>query len=129
MLLERRRNTITFKLVTPYDKKYFCKYDNAFVKKHKGTFDLIVSVDVLEHLSDPLKTFRDFNELLRPGGYMIHSTPLLDDFLVYGGHADTALHTCFFSKKSLKKLCDKTGFGGEQIIERHGVGGYKFIKL
>ena len=41
------------------------------------SFDLIVSVWVLEHLEDPLATFIEVRRVLRPGGHFIFLTPNL----------------------------------------------------
>jgi SAM-dependent methyltransferase len=37
--------------------------------------DVVVSVDVLEHLADPVKTFFEFARVLRPGGRILAMTP------------------------------------------------------
>jgi SAM-dependent methyltransferase len=41
------------------------------------SFDLIVSIWVLEHLEDPLATFIEVRRVLRPGGHFIFLTPNL----------------------------------------------------
>lgn len=38
-------------------------------------FDLIVSVDVMEHIKDDLAVFKNFNSALRAGGTLLISTP------------------------------------------------------
>ncbi|HEX2117001.1 MAG TPA: class I SAM-dependent methyltransferase, partial [Alphaproteobacteria bacterium] len=40
-----------------------------------GSFDLILALDVLEHLVDPWSAVRRLHGLLRPGGYLIASVP------------------------------------------------------
>jgi len=37
-----------------------------------GSFDVIYSVSVLEHVSDIAAAFKEFHRLLRPGGLMVH---------------------------------------------------------
>ena len=37
--------------------------------------DLVVTMDVLEHLSDPVKAFTEFARVLRPGGRILSLTP------------------------------------------------------
>jgi SAM-dependent methyltransferase len=39
------------------------------------SFDVVVSVWVLEHLADPLETFIEVRRVLRPGGHFIFLTP------------------------------------------------------
>ena len=40
-----------------------------------GPFDLILSVDVMEHIEDDVAVFRHFERVLAPGGYVIINTP------------------------------------------------------
>jgi SAM-dependent methyltransferase len=42
-----------------------------------GSFDLVVSVWVLEHLKEPPKVFREVKRVLRPGGHYVFLTPNL----------------------------------------------------
>ncbi|WP_299758724.1 class I SAM-dependent methyltransferase [uncultured Pontibacter sp.] len=39
------------------------------------TYDLILSVDVMEHILEDVEVFRNFNASLRPGGMLLISTP------------------------------------------------------
>lgn len=41
-----------------------------------GSFDTVVSTEVLEHVPDPLRALREMQRVLRPGGHLILSTPL-----------------------------------------------------
>jgi SAM-dependent methyltransferase len=43
--------------------------------KTKGTFDLIISVDVMEHILEDVKVFENFYASLKPGGLVLISTP------------------------------------------------------
>jgi SAM-dependent methyltransferase len=40
-----------------------------------GRYDLVLSVDVMEHIEDDRAVFRGFFEVLRPGGYVVVNTP------------------------------------------------------
>lgn len=40
-----------------------------------GRYDLVLSVDVMEHIADDRAVFRGFFEVLRPGGYAVVNTP------------------------------------------------------
>ena len=42
---------------------------------HKEEFDLIVCVDVMEHIDDDVKVFKNFYNALKPGGYLLINTP------------------------------------------------------
>lgn len=40
-----------------------------------GTFDAVCAVEILEHTENPLAALRNCKRMLRPGGYLIASTP------------------------------------------------------
>lgn len=90
-----------------------------------SSFDLIVSSEVIEHLYYPQKFLKNAWSLLRPGGYLILTTP-------YHGWAKNTLisllgqwdkhhtvdweggHIKFFSGKSISKMLIDSGFS--QIV-------------
>jgi SAM-dependent methyltransferase len=43
--------------------------------RNPGTYDLILSVDVMEHILEDVEVFRNFHESLKPGGMVLISTP------------------------------------------------------
>ena len=47
---------------------------------HNEKFDLILSVDVMEHIQDDVKVFQNYYQALRKDGYLIINTPS-----IYGG--------------------------------------------
>lgn len=48
--------------------------------KHQNRFDLIVCVDVMEHIEEDKKVFSNFYNALKKGGYMLINSPS-----IYGG--------------------------------------------
>jgi SAM-dependent methyltransferase len=50
------------------------------IQVESGSVDGIVSRSVMEHLEDPLATYREFSRLLKPGGWVIFLTPNLWDY-------------------------------------------------
>jgi SAM-dependent methyltransferase len=48
--------------------------------EHQDKFDLIVCVDVMEHIEEDKKVFRNFYNALKKGGYMLINSPS-----IYGG--------------------------------------------
>ncbi|MGE5860357.1 MAG: class I SAM-dependent methyltransferase [Ignavibacteria bacterium] len=42
---------------------------------YENRFNLIISIDVMEHIEDDVKVFKNFFEALRPGGYLMINTP------------------------------------------------------
>lgn len=61
----------------PFDKYLFgdiTESSTSFIPDN-ASFDLIGCFEVLEHLTDPRQAFINMAELLKPGGYLILSTP------------------------------------------------------
>lgn len=113
----------------PYDNNIFWKYDNDFIKIFRNEFLGLTSVDVLEHLNTPIEDFKLFNRLLKLNGVMVHYSPMIDYMPLFGSHVDHAFHTNFFSKKSLKITCEKTGFKlVGSVIKKRGYWYYIFKK-
>src|SRR5262245_26281409 len=57
---------------------------NEPLSRPDSVFDVIVSVEVIEHLENPRAVFREFHRLLRPGGSLIVSTPNQESFRAIG---------------------------------------------
>jgi len=81
------------------------------------SYDVIVLFDVLEHLSDPVSTFKLIRKKLKKegGGYCITFTPNIHSvgYELMGGKQNTLLpfeHLCFFNDQSVQYLAENTGF-------------------
>ena len=88
-----------------------------------GSFDLVVMLDVLEHLEDPVTTVTKIHELLRPGAIL---TALTGDGGCMGArffgdrwyYCQYPEHISFFNRGSLETLLRDCGF--QTTIERVG---------
>ena len=82
------------------EKNYFVTYT---ADEMIGRFSGITSNSVIEHLGDTIQTWRYFNQLLKPGGYMVHSFPsqLHFDWSHWG--LTIKSHVCLFSDISLNQ--------------------------
>ena len=86
-----------------------------------GRFPVVISLDVVEHLTAPREFARRAFELLEPGGLLVVSTPYhgyAKNLLIslVGGwdhHADPLWdggHIKLWSKRTLRRLFDEAGF-------------------
>jgi len=95
----------------------------------EGPFDLITSLQVLEHVEDPLAFLRGIAKNLKKGGYLYLELPNIDDVLLsvfkVKGYEDFYFrepHLSYFSKDTLRKLLRKAGFVGEiKTVQRYNV--------
>lgn len=90
-------------------------------------FDIVISSDVIEHLYFPNKFMQNMNSVLKPGGFLILSTPyhgwLKNTLISITGQWDkhhTANweggHIKFFSEDSLTELLSVNGFGNIKFM-------------
>ena len=60
---------------TPYRDRLTVAVDDLRQLQAPGPYDLILSVDVMEHIDDDRAVFRHFARVLAPGGYVLVNTP------------------------------------------------------
>ena len=79
------------------------------------TFDVIVTIEVIEHLNTPKSFVDKIHQLLRPDGLFYVTTPNFDSTLRYwlGEKYDVIgypNHLCYYNSKTLKNLMVQSGF-------------------
>ncbi len=85
------------------------------VELEPATYDVVVMMDILEHLAEPLAGLAKLALALRPGGYFIALTGNAASFAsnLYRGswyYFNYAEHVTFFSPESLRLGLVRTGF-------------------
>ena len=104
-------------------------YDNL-IEDFQTPFDVIISIEVIEHLYDPDTSLRRLREVIKPEGTLILTTPyhgyLKNLLIAAGGRCDahyTPLkvggHIKFWSRKTLETLLSRNGF---RVKRFRGVG-------
>lgn len=96
----------------PYSRfvKYLPENDMPY-----GTFDGLYSIDVAEHLSDVINDYIKMKDLLKPGGYILHSTYWLhsmwkpDVGLPIHPVLRNPWHVSLCSEKTMRVIAEKTG--------------------
>ena len=94
---------------------------NAPIACGDEQFDVVVAVEVIEHLENPRMMMRDLFRLLRPGGTAILSTPNNESWrsllaLLMRGHFVAFLASCYpahitaLVREDLKRIFEEAGF-------------------
>ncbi|MGE5680197.1 MAG: class I SAM-dependent methyltransferase [Bacillota bacterium] len=100
---------------------------------HNEKFDLIVSVDVMEHIVEDVKVFENFYRALKPGGYLMINTPSVfggsdvhddHDESFIGEHARVG-----YSFEDLKEKLEPVGFHVYQSKYTYGPWGDRAWRL
>jgi 2-polyprenyl-3-methyl-5-hydroxy-6-metoxy-1,4-benzoquinol methylase len=83
------------------------------------TFDVVTLDQVIEHVADPVTVLRGIDQVLKPGGRLILSTPNANGWgaRVFGQrwiHWHAPYHLQFFSESSLQGAATKAGL----VVER-----------
>jgi len=100
---------------------------------HKEKFDLIVSVDVIEHIEDDVIVFNNFYHALNKDGYLLINTPSIyggsdvhedEDESFIGEHARVG-----YSKEDLESKLLPIGFVTHQSKYAYGFWGDKAWRL
>ena len=92
----------------------------------KVSFDVIIALDVLEHLRDPWDTLARLTEYLKQGGHVVASIPNVQNISVVADlvngkweYADAgildATHLRFFTRESISRMFSGAGLSIKQI--------------
>jgi 2-polyprenyl-3-methyl-5-hydroxy-6-metoxy-1,4-benzoquinol methylase len=78
-------------------------------------FDVIASIEVIEHINNANEEIKNFNRILRHGGIVYLTTPHYNSLSRYVFHGKWNVisypsHLSFYTKKPLKKLFESSGF-------------------
>jgi len=100
---------------------------------HANRFDLIVCVDVMEHIVEDVKVFQNYYNALKKEGYLLVNTPSIfggsdvhedEDESFIGEHARDG-----YSKEDLESKLHPLGFSTHQSIYTYGFWGDKAWRL
>ncbi|RYD03376.1 hypothetical protein N752_20180 [Desulforamulus aquiferis] len=76
------------------------------------TFDIILCLDVLEHLPDEIKALEELKRVVRPGGVIAISVPAFS--WLWGKHDDLNEHFRRYNYGMLEKVVQKVGLSIER---------------
>ena len=73
-----------------------------------ASFDLIVSLDVSEHLQDDFSALREFRRTIAPGGALLVTVPAYQ--WLWSGHDEINYHHRRYTRRSLQRVGERTGW-------------------
>jgi len=113
--LERARDFVD---QTPYADRVDWAIDDLTALESEGPFDLILAVDVMEHIAADEAVFEHFERVLRPGGHVIINTPS-----IHGGSDVQAEGDESFIGEHVRE-----GYGREELAEKLRAAGLQPVK-
>jgi 2-polyprenyl-3-methyl-5-hydroxy-6-metoxy-1,4-benzoquinol methylase len=113
---------------------------NESLKIEDNSFDVIVSIETIEHLENPRFTVREWFRLLKPGGTLLFSTPNNESWrailaLIVRGHfvafGDTSYpaHITALLRKDIIRILEEVGFCESEIIYSNSGGIPKLLNI
>jgi SAM-dependent methyltransferase len=85
-----------------------------------ATFDVVVSVNVLEHIDDDVETLRGMHRILRPTGVVLLFVPALP--FLFGAMDRAFGHVRRYTKRSLAAALDAAGFSPARVQYVNALG-------
>jgi len=86
-----------------------------------GTFDVVTSFEVIEHINNPQEEVNNFNALLRPEGLAYITTPNFNSLQRYYLKDQYNIicypeHLSYYTPKTIRKLFKQAGFRKKEIL-------------
>jgi SAM-dependent methyltransferase len=106
--------------ITGYDK--YVKHENVLNNIDDIKFDVIFSINFIEHLINPLEDIKKILVHLNNDGYLIFISDCVDEYLVEFTH----FHVFYYLGKSFQLLCDKLNL---KIIGSNKIGDFNIKVL
>ena len=85
-------------------------------------FDVVMAGEILEHLTNPAGFLNSVRKHLRPGGFLVTTTPNANclifflENLILGHEIDNSDHVCIYSPATVKTMFEKCGFKLERVV-------------
>ncbi len=85
----------------------------AELDAHAGTFDFVTSIEVLEHLVDPVRALKRMRAMLKPGGTLFFTTGSTEDApadIRKWSYLQPEIHVSYFNHPSMKVALERARF-------------------
>jgi len=85
-----------------------CAADGALLPYRDEQFDVVISIDVLEHIDDDVSALQEIRRVCKPGGVAIFTVPAFQ--FLWSRRDDTAHHLRRYTLREVKKKVRQAGF-------------------
>ena len=85
-----------------------CAADGALLPYRDEQFDVVISIDVLEHIDDDVSALQEIKRVCKPGGVAIFTVPAFQ--FLWSRRDDTAHHLRRYTLREVKKKVRQAGF-------------------
>ena len=86
-----------------------------------GSFDVVLMGDVIEHVQNPLHTLELVQDILKPGGFVIISTPNVGRWAARLLQIKPEEHLYYFTPQTMSSLLNRAGL---EVTEIHSLDRY-----
>ncbi len=93
-----------------YYNRYKLNHIKNYEEMNSKSVDLIVMIEVIEHLLDPIAVLKGLSKILKNDGVLFITTPLGTKYASLTNAYDTKSHIHFFTKESLDKVLEISNF-------------------
>jgi SAM-dependent methyltransferase len=95
-------------------------------------YDLVVLIEVVEHLADPVSVLEDIKPHIKPGGRMLITTDSVRNFVsrqfpAYSSHFTGPSHISLFTEQAMSAMLGKIGFEVEKIETSKSVETFDYL--
>jgi len=105
----------------PYLKASYCDVtDSSSFPRSSGGFDTVICLNVVEHVEDDVRAMENIRSVLSDGGAAIVLVP--NGPWNFGTLDEVLGHHRRYTKESLRKLSEDSGFVVEELIEFNRIG-------
>ncbi len=86
----------------------------------ENSFDIVTSLEVIEHINNPVEEVRNIHRILRPGGLFYFTTPnfnAAERYLLKGKYniIDYPEHLSYYTKRTINYLLTRNGFRKKKL--------------
>jgi len=102
------------------------------LKLKANSFDIILSQDEIEHVTDPVAELRRMYDVLKPGGMLFLVTPDIQGWWSkllgkWWYHYKPGEHVVYFSQETIKKCLKKAGFKNIETKSTYHIMSLEYI--